>query len=492
LTAPARTASSVIGLLLLIGSVVVSFVGLALLEPYEPYLLLIVLLIPLGAVAAFKVWERPALGVAVTLLLIAVPWRTGGEGAAFAHFTLPDIAAVVLVGIVAVRTLVLGDQGRLRSWVLLPLAGVVVAGSLATLTASDPVTSVSGLIRYTELFVAIPVATYLSLHSRRDLKLILTVLVALGVFEGGIGVYQFFTETGASYGEANIRAVGTFGAYDILGLATIVAYALIVATAALVTLRGGSRLWILLLILALLFPLTFSLSRGEWIAVAVGIMVIVALDNWKRFVAVFLVGGLVLIITSGIVSEGSEIIAQRLASLYSATSSPDQSVQDRYVMWQAARGMWFDHPFTGVGLKNFPYFRDVYTSIGFSGGSDIADPSSGFRRVELLSPHSLYWLILAEQGLVGAFAYGVLFLSLGIAGFRRLRKFKERSIERAFGLASLGFLASYLTSGIYTDVGGSTGVLEAVLLGGLVWLASGAELGEGTEQENESWVHATP
>jgi O-antigen ligase len=367
----------------------------------------------------------------------------------------------------------------------------VVAGSVATLTASDPATSVSGLIRYTELFVAIPVATYLSLQSRKDFTLILTVVIALGVFEGAIGVYQFFTATGASYGEVNTRAIGTFGAYDILGLATVVTYALIVATAAFVTLRGGGRLWILLLILALLFPLTFSLSRGAWIAAAVGVMVIVALDNWKRFVAVFLAGGLILIITSGIVSEGSDIIAQRLTSLYSATSSPDQSVQDRYVMWEAARGMWFDHPFTGVGLKNFPYFRDLYTSVSFSGGSDIADLSSGFRRVELLSPHSLYWLILAEQGLVGAFAYGVLFLSLGIAGFRRLLKIKEPSVERVFGLASLGFFASYLTSCIYTDVGGSTGVLAAVLLGGLIWLASGTELGEGTKRENESWIHVT-
>jgi len=147
-------------------------------------------------------------------------------------------------------------------------------------------------------------------------------------------------------------------------------------------------------------------------------------------------------------------------------------------MWQAAWDMWVDHPLTGVGLKNFPYFRDLYTPLSFSGGSDIADPSSGFRRVELLSPHSLYLLILAEQGLFGAFAYGVLFLSLGIAGFRRLLNIEEPSVQRVFGLFTLGFLASYLASSVYGDVGGSTTVLDAVLFGGLVWLASGMKLEE--------------
>ena len=104
MTRSARTAFSTIGTPLLALSVVASFVGFALIRPDEPYLLLIVLLIPLVALAAVKVWERPVLGIAGALALIAVPWRTGGEGAALAHITLPDLAVAVLAVIVAVRT----------------------------------------------------------------------------------------------------------------------------------------------------------------------------------------------------------------------------------------------------------------------------------------------------------------------------------------------------------------------------------------------------
>lgn len=472
---PARAAFSVIGTPLVVLSVVACFVVFALIRPDEPYLLLIVLLIPLSAVAAVKVWERPVLGIVGALVLIAVPWRTGGEGAAFAHVTLPDLAAAALTVIVAVRTLVLGDQGRLRSWVILPLVGILLAGSAATLTANDPLTSASGLVRYAEIFVVIPVVTYLALQDTRDLKLILGVVVALGVFEGALGVFQFFTGTGAGFGETNTRAIGTFGAYNIMALATVVTYALIVATATFASLRGGRRLGALLLILALLLPLAFSLSRGAWIAAAVGVVMVLALADWKKAVLFVLVGGLALTLTLGAVGNGPNVVADRFASLYSTSYAPDQSTQDRYAMWQAARSMWTEHPLTGVGLKNFSHFRDLQAPLNFSGGSDIADLSGGFRRVEMLSPHSMYWLILAEQGLLGALAYGAFFLSLGLASFRRLKDMGDAPVVlRIFCLSSLGFLASYLTSSIYGEAGGSTVVLSSVFLGGLVWLASGA------------------
>ena len=47
------------------------------------------------------------------------------------------------------------------------------------------------------------------------------------------------------------------------------------------------------------------------------------------------------------------------------------SVRDRYALWDAALGMWRDHPVTGVGPKNFTDYRDTYASVGLSSGSDV-------------------------------------------------------------------------------------------------------------------------
>ncbi len=485
-----------VGALLLVGSVAALFVALVLRQPYQSQLLPIVLLIPLGAAVAPKLWERPALGVAAIVALTAVPWRTGEEEAAgLAHVTAPDIAAAALVALVGVRTLVSGDHGRLRSWVVLPLIGIVVAGSAATLTTSDPTTSISGLVRYAEIFVVVPTATYLALQSRRDLKLILAVVIALGVFEGAVGVFQFFTGTGASIGKENARAVGTFGAYNIMSLSYVVSYALIAAAAILVGLRGGRRWWALLLVLPLLLPLAFSLSRGAWIGVTAGVLVVLVLGSWKKLPFLALIGGLAVAgltvaIVSGLIPQGSanvgsSVVNERLNSLYSVGSDPDQSTRDRYALWRAAQNIWADHPVTGVGLKNFSRFRDVYAPLSFSGGSDVSDTGGGFRRVELLTPHNQYLLILAEQGFVGALAYGVLFLGLAIAGLRRYPKLKESPIERVFALASLGVLANYLINSVYGDIGGPTMVLTAmVVFGSLLWLASGAELREQIDETN--------
>lgn len=482
MTPSIRAASLTSGALLLVAAVVAAV--LAVPATSLPYVLLALLLIPVGVLSFLKVWEHPVLGVAGSLALIAVPWSTGEEGQAFAHFGLPDFATVVLVGIVAVRTLVLGDRGRLRSWVVLPLAGIVLAGGAATLTATDPVASVSGLIRFTQIFVAVPLATYLAIQSRKDLWLILAAILALGVFEGAIGAYQFLSETGASYGETSVRAVGTFGAYNILAMAAVVGYAMIAAAAIFAGFRGESRLWGLALLVALAFPLAFSLSRGFWISAAVGVAVVATLASRRGLAYLLLAGGLTGAIVAGIAGNSSSDLAERFNDLSSAKFAQDQSVRDRYAMWHASQKMWEDHPLTGVGIKNFSHFRDAYASTSFSGGSDIGDPGSDdIRRVELLSPHSLYWLILAEQGLVGALAYGALFFSLGLAGLKRLRGLGKPSVEKVFGLLSLGFLASYLVGGIYTDVGGSTMPLGSVLLGGLIWLASGAKVDEEVDEE---------
>jgi O-antigen ligase len=457
---------------------------LALPATYEPLIFPGLLLALVVGVVGLKVWERPAWGVAAVVMLLAIPWPSTDEGVSVS-FTLPDLAATALVGLMMVRVLVVGDRGLLRSWVLLPLAGVLIAGGVATMAAKNPHESLVGLVRYAEIFVVVPIATYLSLETRRDLKLVLGAVLLLGVFEGGLGVYQYFTGTGAEYGESSNRAVGTFGAYGIMGMAQVVSYAILVAAAAFAGLRGRGQAWALLLMGMLALPLVFSFSRGAWIASVLGVVAILALASRKKLMVFVVAGGLVLgasMMTSG---EASALIVERFTSIFSATSSPDQSVQDRYALWEAARGMWNDNPFTGVGIKNFAEQRDSYAPLSFSGGSDIADPESGYRRVELLSPHSLYWLLLSEQGLVGGLAFAGYFLSLGIAGVRNLPAMPANSVEKIFGLACVGFLINYLITSIYGDVGGDIEAMNAVLFGGLIWLASGAGTGEKTSEVEE-------
>jgi O-antigen ligase len=130
---------------------------------------------------------------------------------------------------------------------------------------------------------------------------------------------------------------------------------------------------------------------------------------------------------------------------------------------------------TGVGLRHFPLFRDTYAPMSLSSGSDVLDATQGFRRVELLSPHNFYLLVLSELGIVGAMAFAIYFVSFAVASIRRAAIIKRPPVVRIFGLTSVGVLLRLLVGGLYGDlVGGATTVLTAVLLGCVIWWASGA------------------
>ena len=445
----------------------------------------VVLLVPIVAWAGAKAWERPSLLVAAMIVVTAVPWRTGGEGPELLHLTLADVASVVLVVVVLARLLwrpSVVDEQRLRSWVLLPMLGLVAAATLATFLASDAMTSLSGLARQAQLLVVVPLAGYLSMRHRDDVRSLVGAVLLLGVGQSILAVIQYATGTGASYGGEDIRGVGTFGAFAIMALPAVVTAALMVAVSLALVYEGRQRAWALGAVALLLPGLAVSFSRGYWLAALVGVLAVFAVVDWRRaallLLAGVLAGGVLVSVASA--RPGSSPLLERVAGSAEIVSEPDQSVGDRYALWTAAVGMWQDHPVAGVGLKNYPRYRDSYVSFAFSGRSDIADPQGGFRQVELLTPHNEYLLVLAEQGLVGVIANAVFLASLGWAAVRRVRREVldgSEPLVQVFGLTACGLFAVYLVSGIYGDAGGAIGLVDgALLFGGLLWFASGATL----------------
>jgi hypothetical protein len=105
--------------------------------------------------------------------------------------------------------------------------------------------------------------------------------------------------------------------------------------------------------------------------------------------------------------------------------------------------------------------------MSLSAGSDVDDPTAGFRREPLLSAHNQYLMVLSEQGVVGVAAFGSLLLALGIGAVRRRRPDEPSTMEsRFFDLVAPGVLMWTLVDFTYGDIGaGPTGIVLAVLLG---------------------------
>jgi O-antigen ligase len=416
----------------------------------------------LGAVDAAV--RRPSIVVGAAVLVVCVPSPLQNLGASA---TIADAVAGLAVIAVVVRVFT-GDRIRSRrGW--LPYAAVIVALAFATMGAQDVGESVRGFVRYAELFVLVPLAVAVAVKDRLDLLIVAGAMVATTVIEGAVGVYQSATGTGASYAGQYVRAVGTFGAEQVLAMGAVIGYGIVATLALALANRGRTRTILLGVTVALGVPLAFSLSRGAWIATALAVTIMLIAWNWRVAVVC---GALGFVVLGGLTLSGNTASAtytERVTSIGSSGSEPDRSVKDRYALWGTAVDIWRDHPVFGVGLKDFQQYRDTYAPMSLSAGSDVDDPTAGFRREPLLSPHNQYLMVLSEQGVVGATAFGSLLLMLGIGAVRRRRADDPEASTmegRYLDLLAPGVLAWTLVDFSYGDIGaGPTGIVLAVLLG---------------------------
>nr|WP_308298956.1 O-antigen ligase family protein [Streptomyces sp. GESEQ-35] len=423
----------------------------------------------------------PALRRAVPVLpVVAVVVLLGLPVAPDSAATPADAASGLLVLWAVVHTTRQARRPLTRTAAVvfgLPAVGIAVAAAGA-LTPGDAIT---GLARYLQVFVLVPVAVVLLVRDRRDARLVLWSLVGLALWQGAIGVHQYLTGTGASYGGAEIRAVGTFGPSDVMGMATVVAYGVVAATGlALGTRARRQQIVAAGCAVALLVPLALSFSRGAWIATALACGAQLLLAGVRRAVAVFAAAVAASVVLVGGLGVGASVLQERLTSITQVADAPDQSVVDRYTLWSAAAGMWREHPVTGVGLKAFPAHRDGHASLALSSGSDTGGAGQAYRRQPLLSPHNMYLLVLSEQGLLGLLTVAGGWLALLVCALRRLRLGGR---AQNYALATCGLLLWTLINFLYADIGGPSTVLTAVCLGLAAWsaLAPGATAAPAAE-----------
>ncbi|MFI8400587.1 O-antigen ligase family protein [Streptomyces sp. NPDC085463] len=413
--------------------------------------------------------------VLAVIALLLVPGGGRAQGGTGGTGTVADAASGLLVLICLVRVVRGGARPLTRTAAVvlgLPVLGIC----LAAITSNDPASSLPGVARYVQVFVLVPAAVLLTVRDRRDFAVVAWTLVGLALFQGAVGVAQYLTGTGASYQGEDIRAVGTFGATDVMGMATVVSYGLVVVTGiALGSGPGRARTAALVCAGLLFLPLVLSFSRGAWIATVLACALQLVLAGPLRAVRVGLAAGALGVVLVGGLGIGSDLVEQRVASITRVTAAPDQSVTDRYTMWAAAGEMWRAEPLTGVGLKGFPQYRDAHASVALSSGSDTAGAGAAFQRQPLLSPHNMYLLVLSEQGLLGLLALVGSWSALVVGALRgcRVNSGPGSGSGPVSGadcaLVATGLLVWQLVDFFYADIGGPSTVLMSVVLGLAAW-----------------------
>ncbi|RFS82080.1 O-antigen ligase family protein [Actinomadura spongiicola] len=404
-------------------------------------------------------FRRPSWLVAAAVISVGVPPGSESFGPGV-QVTFGDVASAGLVlaaaFLLATRRVVLPRAAFLAF-------GPLVAGlGISTVCSADIASSLPGFVRDLQIFVLVPLAVVVLVRDRRDLTIVCASLLGLGLGEAAYGIWQSATGNGASMGGQTVRAVGTFGSLDVMAMSIVVGFAFLVLTAFAMAAPGRGVVTVVAALAGLgvlAVALAVALSRGTWLALgAAAVLALVLFDRWTAVKVLTCCAALLFVMVT-VAGGGSQTVVDRSKSLVGSIHEPDRSVTDRYHLWGAAVRIWEDNSLTGVGVKNFPAYRDAYAGIELSSGSETADAANGYVRQPLLSPHNEYLLFLAEQGVVGL--AGLLALvGVLVAGLWRRRRARD-----PLWLASVALVTFLLVNFLYADLGGPTCALVAIVLG---------------------------
>ena len=128
----------------------------------------------------------PVLPVLAVIALLGLPAETD-SGA-----TPADLASGLVVLWAAVSTVRRARRPLTRTAAVvlgLPVVGIAVSATGAV-TPGDAIT---GLARYLQVFVLVPIAMVLLVRGRRDARLVLWALAGLALWQGAVGVHQYLT-----------------------------------------------------------------------------------------------------------------------------------------------------------------------------------------------------------------------------------------------------------------------------------------------------------
>ncbi len=214
------------------------------------------------------------------------------------------------------------------------------------------------------------------------------------------------------------------------------------------------RAWLLGVMGLLLAGVVATLSRGGFVGLAtLGAYVFVVSPPRRRLLVV---ACLVLAILGLFIFAPAQYWSE-VRSIETSTDQTDTGWQRLY-LWGMAWRMFLDHPVWGVGTRNFgiqaPFYEDV--EYAETGGYHV------WGRV----CHSMYFTLIAEQGLIGVILF-VLTLKWTFSTGRRLKRHAADHPEDPAAVTTQ-FLATGLTAGVVGVL--VTGAFLTVLYYPVLWV----------------------
>ena len=345
------------------------------------------------------------------------------------------------------------------NWAILALVALVAAFMLSTVFSAYPHISIWGrrpggdgydlysVLSLTVLFAV--VATHLRTYAQ--LQRLLAAFALAGVLVAAYAISQHFGfDPWLSDIPSPCRSISSLG-NPIFAGAVLLMTSLATATAGLAaSVRAGNR-WPLALATAALavqlLGIIYTLSRGPWVALAVGAAALLALTwlagGWRAALRAGAMAGAALVIAVIVATATASVevasapsaepsepssdleLGTRTLSLYSEVVGGGLS--DRAETWKGAVEMATERPWPAVEAQHNPWARHVfgYGPDLYRYVSPLRSPPGPFARFAF-EAHNVLLHAWVELGVVGVLALMAAGASVAAVGFAFLVKNKQR------------------------------------------------------------------
>lgn len=449
----------------------------------------------------------PLLGF--SFLILSVPFqRLGSEGTALPVTLTQFLFPVAFAGFLISYSV---NQRSLRGHVtLIPFALVVLVMMLSTITAESPTAGLAEVARWAVALAVFWLALQIIVGSSdRRLTWVVALLAAGGVFEATVGVVQSYVGFGPFEVASGVsRAYGTFGrpnsyaGYLEMTLFPAVGMAVWYAGDTwrryrfytVERLRGftasqdarrdlvRSLLWLTFFAgssAVILSGIVASLSRGAWLGVVMGaIIVALLLGRVTRILSAIAGLSLLAVLLGGqgglIPEDFRERITEAAEQIqpFDVRTVPitdeNFAAAERVAHWQTGWDMYRDHPALGVGAGNFnTRFEEYSVRETFRNSQGHA--------------HNYYIHTLAETGLLGLLVYLTLIGSFAFLALKVL--ISTKPVDGYSRLLVLGAFGSIVAVSVH-NVFENLHVLNLGIIIGLHWalVVAGHERWRTTER----------
>jgi O-antigen ligase len=448
-----------------------------------------------SALVGFLLFKWPVWGAYALVLSVPVQdvVEVGG------NITVTQILFVLVLGI-CWMWIALRDDRRI---VITPIAVTLFVFLISTLPSLWGTTSMPDSLAEISRWV-VTILSYIiivnSVQTRREMNGLIVVMFFAGMAEALLGLVQAYSGAGpASFNVEGLltRAYGTIGAPNSFAGYINMSVPLALALAAY---QWGGKWWserkavhlldrpafvswehlrgpILMtgVALVLFWTMVTTLSRGAWIGLAFGVLVMILCLGRRASGAIgILIASSLLFVMLAVVGALPAVVSDRFDLLLSQLTvfdprgivpTPENyALVERMVHWQVAGNMFLSSPWTGVGIGNF---NVLFTKFGVQGW-----PYSRGHA------HNYYLNLLAEVGIIGLVGYMIMLITAFVVGFRALRRVRLRgdAYGEAVVIGAIGILATFAAHNFFENLHALNMGIHwgaALALFTLAWLRNG-------------------